>query len=297
LNIAFSFQGERLVAAAEIRFTGALGDNLKIKHKYDHTVRDNMIKVFNTIFPKGRSTEVKITSNTTNEDPFIASSRLEFSDIWSDVNEETLSYAGSLTTLLQLFTNLTQLPPVKDRFHDVKFAFGYRLQMNSILASPAESYKPLLLSGNDNAHNQYFSYSRHIIEEDGVVRAELDFTLHNPKIEVADYARFHQDIQDIQNRSTWQVTYKLDKNHQRMLELQEQIGEGSDKVDSLLKLARHHLMLADYVRARELANQAAAVDPRAGEAYYLLGITHGFLDDYEASKSALDKAEVLGYQP
>jgi hypothetical protein len=298
MQVAFSFRGEKLIADAEMRLSGAFADQMKARYQQRLNLRSQLLESFNRIFYKGQAVDVAITPNTHSSQPFIASARLEFSDdVWTEANQETLLYAGNLNTLLQLFTDLPQLAATEEPMHDLRFSFGYTLKMTFSLTSPADAYLPLIIDGDDQASNQYIAYSRKIEHVGNTVNVHLEFILHNTAVEAADYAGFHKGLLDFQQRSLWQVAYTRDNPPQHTLKPQRQVEQGSAKFNGLLELARHHLMLANFNQARELASQAISAYPNNGEAYYLLGIALGFLDDYRASESALSKADLLGYQP
>ncbi|MGD8932774.1 MAG: tetratricopeptide repeat protein [Chromatiales bacterium] len=299
MQVAFSFRGEKLIADAEMRLSGAFADQMKAGYQQRLTLRSEIIASFNRIFYKGEATDVTITPNIHSSEPFIATALLQFSDdIWTEANQKTLLYAGNLSTLLQLFTDLPQLTAAEDPIDEFRFNYDYRLKMTFSLSSPSDSYLPLIIDGDDQANSRYFSYARKIESGVDAVNVHLEFILHNPAVKAADYAGFRKALLDLQQRSLWQVVYTRDNRHQRTLELQRQVVQGGpDKVEGLLELVRHHLMLANFDQAREFANQAVIDYPNNAEAYYLLGIALGFLDDYPASESALSKADLLGYQP
>ena len=46
-----------------------------------------------------------------------------------------------------------------------------------------------------------------------------------------------------------------------------------------------------------MLEKALQGEPNYGELYYLLGLTLGYLDLYDQSKVALQKARSLGYKP
>jgi hypothetical protein len=297
LDIAFAFHGSRLVAELTMQLTGAFAERMNPSYVQQQDLRNRILEAFNAMFYKGRAEDLTMTPNRHSGKPFIASSRLDFGDsIWAEEDQETLLYAGNLSTLLNLFTDLSRLPATHVPVQDLRCDFAYKLKMSFKLASPPGSHKPIILSGNEEADNRYFTYSREIEQTNDSTQIHLEFTLRNPTIKAADYSQFRTQLQAIQQRSLWQVVYTRD-NHHHGQDGYRQLTQGSYRIDELLERVRHHLMRGNFDQARRLTRQAVIDYPNNGEAHYLLGIALGFLDDYPASESALSKADLLGYQP
>ena len=53
----------------------------------------------------------------------------------------------------------------------------------------------------------------------------------------------------------------------------------------------------EYELARDSIQQVISLQPKNGEAQYLLGLVLGFLDEFDAADRALARSEELGFRP
>jgi Flp pilus assembly protein TadD len=121
--------------------------------------------------------------------------------------------------------------------------------------------------------------------------------LKKKTVPAAAYAGFVSDIDAVLEGSAWYLSYKLDKRLAGRQQLQDAIERNPGADVTLAKLIRHHLESGDYQQAKTLADQAVQAHPKSGEIRYLMGVTLGFMGDYEKSGRLINESRALGFRP
>lgn len=296
LALHFFAEEEDTVVDLSVRMRGAYNHRFKSRYRHNPEYKQDIARLFQTMYAKGEleSLNVKGVDDTSD---FAATARIRFSGTGIN-HRKKLVMSGALQQPLNAFSNLPELDKPEERTQDYDFGFGYRLNMHVHAESPGAHYRPIPLSGSDRASTDYFEYwQESSVQPSGSFGTQMSFFLKEPLIPQEHYARFYQDLQALLKRAEWGVLYKQDNIFNRQASVESMAEWPTGDAVALLKLAHQYLAQAAYEDARKAAEAALKSAPANGEAYYVLGIALGFLDEFKASDRALSIAKILGYQP
>lgn len=296
MRVDYRYDHDALMADVDLRATGTIGDRLKSSLR-DHAQSIEQFKgMLKGVFSNARQVAVRLDTDADSHKPFAIAATFALDSGWSS-GQETVPCAGSIAPLLALFTPFANLPSPDTRRYDFNAGMAMDLTMETRCAAPSASYRPTFRQLGQAVHSDAFYTDVKRREEGDREIVTTRFVLNQPVIEQTHYREFVAEIDSAAKQSEWRLDFKKDSGYVEGKQLEKDAQDSGRTVVAVLKLARHELDVANYARARDLANEAVSKDPKSGEGFYLLGISAGFLDDIKASDAALQKAKGLGYRP
>ncbi|MFK8067272.1 MAG: hypothetical protein AB8D52_03425 [Gammaproteobacteria bacterium] len=210
--------------------------------------------------------------------------------------EDKFAFASSAITLINTFTNLNSLPLPEEREQAFKSSSNYKLKSKISFTKPDKTYLPIIVKSGINYNNDFFTLKHDFIKTKEDIVITLDFESIKQTIEKSQYRKFYDSIKNAIKGSESIVVYEKKVSTNKPSSVVTNSNESSE-FTKLLSEARSSLDKADYENAKIMAEKSVQINAKSAEAYYILGLANGFLDDYDASDKFLKKAEDLGYQP
>jgi transglutaminase-like putative cysteine protease len=295
MRIDFEVVGSEALGKLEIEMNGALSHRFKVLGKNHPEVAESVERSLNALYVNGKVENYTVNGNFHTEAPYSISAvvRLPLENTANDL--ESIPVTGDASQVY-MFTDLAKLPS-KKRTYPFRLSFPYEMSFRVNLKLPDESFHALPVTGNSSFANDYFSLEKKINVSDEMIGGETRFNILNSLVMPEDYEIFRTDLRKAVSDSKWLVVAKRDKRTKTKNEFTRQLEDDGNNAVAMINLARHHISLAEYDQALELAQQAAELEPNNGEAHYALGIALGFLNRFEESTREIQIARELGYRP
>jgi tetratricopeptide (TPR) repeat protein len=211
-----------------------------------------------------------------------------------DSNEERLSVGENIKNLLASFTTLLSLPLPSERKYDYVYDFTYELDSTVSLSIPDKSNVIQVYKTGANYENDFFSLQHSSKKSSNYAEISSNFILKKKRIPVESYHDFYQQIEHAIKQADAILAYLKSSPSPPS---KQRIQTGTDEFTNLLNKAEQALDQANYQKAKELALKGLELNNSDPKIYYILGVSSGFLDDYDSSENYLKKAEELGFQP
>ena len=194
-----------------------------------------------------------------------------------------------------LFTQLRDLPAPSGRAGDFSLPFRYELQQEVRYTAPSEGYEANLLNPPVSLDYPDFQFSKTYTRGGNGVALQYNLVVNDVLVEREHYAEFHAGVQKMLDESASLVAYvrrEVDPERERP---KGSVTQGED-IPAFLALARGHVARGRYDEARKVLDRALERDGENAEAHYLLGLTLGYLDEYDESAEAFRRARKLGHR-
>jgi len=295
VNMAYSYQGDDILADIRVRLRGVMGNTFKLLHKHDPNHKQPVRKIATGFHNNSELRSLDITANLNNDRPYTFHAVTVIRDGFAADKRDQVRFGGDLSGLIAFFSSLAQVQNQSTRHSDFYIGFPYSLHQRSTFPPPGDAYRPILPSGPQTVDNRWFDYHRTIRSSAQNIQADNTFVVKQPTVTLADYPRFRSTLLETLRQSSWLAVYRHDEQYRMQRRLEHRLVDDTQDPGTLLKLANHHLLMAEYPKAEALASQVIRQHPDNGEAYYVLGISLGFMDRFQASEDALKKARQLGY--
>lgn len=287
-------KGAELAADFDIDMEGVVANRFKGWQLQNPQAGDDIKKIISRFYPAGVVESLKLPDEEA-QAAYHIEATMRFPDYWKN-DKEHFSIGGGLAPMLSAFTNMSSLLPGK-RTHDFVLGNPMTLRFSVSAPAPGPDYVPVKVGADYEKQTDFFHARTAVTARDDRSSADSMFVLKKKTLPAAAYSGFLGDINEISEGSAWYLTYKLDKRLSSRQQLQSELEKNPDDVASLAKLIRHHLESGEYQQARTLADKAVVTHPKNGEIHYLLGVSLGFMGDYEKSSQLINESRALGFKP
>lgn len=291
----FKFKGYNLSSNITIKIKGDSGDRYKQFTKTSPDAESEIKSIIKKMYTRAENIDVRIIDNATQDSPFKIIADLDFGDI-SDEAKEQFNYSGGIVGLLNLFTTISEPPDPDNRKNDVLIGPNFTLNYNIEYAAPKSSYKPSIINSSYSETTPFYTYTHQVKDSLDMVTAVSRFQLKQEVISAEDYPDYYEKINALANDGQWLVSFKNDINYEKEKKL-ERLAEENNDSDSKLKLAKHKISSGNYDEAMHIAEEIISHERNNGEAHYLLGLIHGYKNNFDKSQDHFNQAEKHGYVP
>lgn len=221
--------------------------------------------------------------------PFTISGRYTFKNAWPGDNK-SLTYAFNVQQLLAVFTDFNQWHKPEERKHPYAVETGLTLSADIEFLSPPGAYEAAVYTQGGNYKTPWFSLRQQGKNLGNKYTLSQIFTLPKQDISLQDYPSFFAAIKNLAAAPAWQVVF-TPKNTPI-----EAPSSGTAVADLLTK-AKQFLDAGEFKQALTLCEQAVALAPKNGEAFYVLGLSQGYLEQLDQAKKSFSRAKELGFNP
>jgi hypothetical protein len=206
-------------------------------------------------------------------------------------------YKTSPMPVISFFTSLSSLAEPESKKHDYHSNYPFTLSLDVLYTALASGMRPVTVPPAQQIDGSAFFFKSSHTKQVDSVRSQYSLIMKKNLIDKKTYASFYSQMQNVLNTSEGLVTFSSRSGAIMGVESEEAAKKDPVNVQNLIVLARQYLTRGKYQEAREVLEKALQGEPNYGELYYLLGLTLGYLDLYDQSKVALQKARSLGYKP
>ena len=297
IHIDYFLRGDELRARVKIITAGAFDHRFRVllhsSPKFREELREILTK---TASREARLEDFSIQDVRGSGRPLEIDGELIFADAWSTENQKTLLYSGSLASTLALFSPLMNMP---DQKRTMPFSPGLpaEFHLRVTCPSPGDDYRQKQVSGDLVVDRPEFQYARKVqVGLDKVVVSQ-DFVSYGKPVAASAYLGYRSALRQTVKRSDWYFVFEKDEGYRERLALQKKLSADSGDQKTRLELARRQMAEGEYELARDSIQQVISLQPKNGEAQYLLGLVLGFLDEFDAADRALARSEELGFRP
>ena len=296
-SVEYSFKDgvphHKIIIAAK----GALSDQIKYIYKSipSNKHEELLRQIIESQYSGQKPTNIEIEWSDINDPSlfFKATALIEFEKM--DIEKKFIQHGNALAILS--FYGLSYIPKPEDRKNDLLLGFEYQLVMDQLCNPPDDNHKVTIVPQEKSFSNDLLSHNSTFIKEGESVKVKSEFTIKKKRINKEEYREFYDSVQKIQEESQFKIVFNRQKIDEKELKLEAEAEKSPEDISSLLKLAKHYLTKGKYEEAKELLDKAAALEPKNGEIYYVIGLVLGYLDKYEEADKEFKKAKELGYKP
>ncbi len=287
--VDFSFENKKLNAEVSLSMQGQIETNLRNYIQFSPEKITAIEQIFSPLVFNNRVSDYKMSSPSDIAIPFTLSAT--FSSLLELTDEiDNFRYAFDYSSLLKVFTSLSNLPPISTR----QQAFDITLPMKVIIEmryhQPWQGAKIALSEPAKDIQNEFFEISHQVIPAEERAETISTFTLHKQTVSVANYPVLFKHVEQFSQNSQSLLVY------QKHSKEDSKTAKGEISVAEKLLQAKALLESAKFDEALVVAKEITTADVKNAEGFYLLGLAYGFNGDDTLSEQAFFKAEQLGYK-
>ncbi len=298
MQVDFSYEKDGLIAKVRYTGTGAFAEHLRALEKGNRDVKEMHARSFKTLYSSAELRSIEIPSLGSLRGPYEIKGIFYFPKSGAfDTPERPVYLGGSLEPLVRIMTSYMDMPNPAKRRYDYHGAFAMTLRMETRCPRPSAEHRNTFSRSGGSFDSELFSVRHSATESADMITVTNELEMRQPIIRRTAYDRFVRDIKKAVEGTDWALDYQPDKQFGERRLLEEALRVSNQSITAKLNLARHYIKIGDYDKARPMIEGVIAKESKNGEAHYLLGVTLGFLDQYQASKHALERAHSLGYRP
>jgi transglutaminase-like putative cysteine protease len=295
IDIKYEYKKDELVAYVKLDTNGEFSDYLKARYRSAPDPEQEYLSLVKYLY-QGEVKISEVSDIRSNKTPFSLVAEVGLGGVWKE-GQMQMSFTGSFNPMFNIFTGLAGLQDPSSRNHDYFMKYGFALSLRTEIAQPSRDYRPVLSKPALSSKSSMFTFATNTKENDGAYVISSEFMTNRNMIHLDQYKQFYDDLKTAIDNSFWRLQYIKDSNYADKRSLERSLEQNGRSIESLIKLARYHLSIAEYDKSKKLAEEIIASSPDNGEAYYILGLSLGFLDQYEESDKAIEKSEKLGFSP
>ena len=206
---------------------------------------------------------------------------------------EKIKLEGSLGALVRSFTGTLPLVDPDKRLNDYFVKVPYQINYSAKIDSPSEYHKGIVFQSGSNVENGLLELQNQHEIKSNEIELRYQFSLARGVVKKDAYDAFYSAFEAALLESQWVITFLFDNANYKKHALVQQ----GDDVEAMVKLAQHHLFLGEYEDAVSIGKRTIKLFPEHGGAHYVLGLSYGFIDEFEQSDREIRKAKSLGYRP
>jgi hypothetical protein len=281
---------KELTVTITMYFKGVFDSHFRAWYKHSNDRKNELFRFVSSIYTQGKILDTQISDVNNLNVPLSITAQVKL----IDSNEERLSVGENIKNLLASFTTLLSLPLPSERKYDYVYDFTYELDSTVSLSIPDKSNVIQVYKTGANYENDFFSLQHSSKKSSNYAEISSNFILKKKRIPVESYHDFYQQIEHAIKQADAILAYLKSSPSPPS---KQRIQTGTDEFTNLLNKAEQALDQANYQKAKELALKGLELNNSDPKIYYILGVSSGFLDDYDSSENYLKKAEELGFQP
>jgi len=294
LDISFDkFNGDKTEASFNMTFGGMFEQRLRGMWQYSRERDKNFRDMMSRIYPFADITQLNANNADSMWQRFTLNGHFTTKNNSSN-NKEKINYAFNITQLIGLFSDLRDLHKPQDRVQDFANDPGYILSTRLVFPQPSPEYIVTVNSQGQNFDNPYFSLTQKGHEENGNYIIEQRILFKSFQTTPKEYPQYYDLVQQLLDSNDWSITYSYDKTTAELNKL-NQTAAASGKAENFISIAKLYIKKGAYEKALTAATQATKIEPKNGEAYYLLGLAQGYNNLLYESEKSFVKAEELGF--
>ena len=296
LSGEYQYQGNDIHYHLNIILTGIIGNRWRAALKATPEQEKFVTKALAEIYTSEDITNVRLSDYKNIEIPLQLSAEIIYKDRYN-AKQSVVRFSNNAFAVLPMFYSLNKLAGINERQYSYTNSMSFKFTQQNKYRAPSGQYKPLFKNTSKDFYSNWIITENSHHTSGNIIITTSSITYKNDTVPRHVFNTLKDNYISASNNSQWSLNFIYDKNYARQLEIEEQIKGKTNNKKALLELAEHHMNLGDYEKVIAISNKVISKDKKNGRAYYLLGITLGFLDRYEESDAALSKADMLGYIP
>ena len=292
----YHYQGNDIHYQVHMVLTGIIGNRWRAALNASTEPDKLVAKALAEIYTADDITNIQISDYKDIDTPLRLSARMVYKNRYTAKQPE-VRFTNNAFAVIPMFYTLNKLIAVQQRRYSYSNSMSFQFIQENTYHAPAPEYKPILRDTSRDHRSNWIVTQNHHDSSGNTLTTRSTITYNNTTVPREEFTALQDSYKTATSSSQWSLSFLYDKHYARQLEIEEQLKGKTNNTKALLDLAEHHLNLGEYEKAMDLSNKVIAKDTQNGRAYYLLGITLGFMDRYDESDAALSKADTLGYAP
>ncbi len=281
---------EGISANFSLDLAGVFEESLRATWLYAPEKQKTLTDMLGNLYSAGELQNLTVLNADNPFAPLRISGEFFFKNAWQGEGKP-LTYGFSISQMLNVFSDFNRLHKPSERKQALESDPGYILEAQVAFAAPAGAYQPVIQSRGGNYHNPWFSLNQSVLEQKNNLVVKTTWELNKATVTLADYGKFYSAIQSVLDAAPWQVTFVPAENP-----VDKPVAQGNKQAQALSSV-QGLIDAGKFNEALIEAQKAARKFPTSGEAYYLLGLAQGYLDQGEAAQQSFTKARELGFTP
>ncbi len=199
-------------------------------------------------------------------------------------------FTSSMRNFINEFTSLSTLQSPDSRVFG--YLLPYRLSIESVstFTYPDIYYKAQFNLLPTSFNSKYFTYSFNIQDNQKSLITKEQFTILTTQIPFEVYSDFYSLSNKYLKNIAWNFTFLKDK----LRATQYKVKNSPQKtIKEKITLIESYLDNAEYMLAKEYIEELLRENPNIAKIHYLYGLTLGYLDEFDKSDLAFQKAKQL----
>lgn len=287
VSITYVLDGKSLGADVKMTFDGQVETNLRNFYQFSPDKRVVVDQLMSPLVHDNRVSTFSATDPADTTTPFVMTGHFDSLATIEDAFER-FHYSMKYAQLLKVFTGFSSLQPVAERHQSLYVQIPITVNVTANYPAPWPDAKLAESQIAKNYQNPFFEITHSADADDDRVISKSTFIVYAQTIPVAQYQDLYDAIESFKKASD--SLFIFDK---QMTASTATVG---DSLEDQIAYSRTLLDDAKFDEALGYIQNLAAQHQDNGELQYLLGIVYGFSGDDEASQSAFERAEKLGYQ-
>ncbi|BCD99381.1 DUF3857 domain-containing transglutaminase family protein [Marinagarivorans cellulosilyticus] len=220
--------------------------------------------------------------------PFKVSGVWRFKAPWERDAPESIVF--NVNQLLGVFAGVYQWHKPSERVQPFQLDPGFVLNASVLFKKQGQSYQELISTG-PNIETPWFSVVQSSQAKPEGIAVETQIRLPSLTLARSDYAAFYDAITGLAEEQGFAVAYNLNNE----LGAKSNMMANATGIAGMFAGIRQDLANGQFPAALSAAKKAAALEPKNGEAQYLLGLAQGYNELLEEAAKSFELAKQLGY--
>ncbi|CAA0111904.1 Uncharacterised protein [BD1-7 clade bacterium] len=295
MDIFWRTENNNLMADLTLTFSGEIEDDYRhwwrSEAKKLSAESDTFAQLFN--LPRNKYT-IKTQTLNANDlwEPFTMKATMDFGPAREE-GEESLFISVNAVNVLHMFGLLNGLPVPADRLTDWYDMREYHIDTQVTFSPELGRYAGIIGQSSMVETPYYVLEQIHQTSTDGPI-IDLKYTKKPFIVKQADYTDYYNSKQDLKLLNGWEAVFADESTGKPV----------KDDAETSLSIAQKRVGLVytelnngRFDDALVFAEQAVEADKAHGEAWYVLGLAHGYNFTFDKAQEAFKQARALGYQP
>lgn len=274
-------------------FSGVIGNRWRTFLNSLSDAKEMLRKTFLDRYASAELEEFKYSSHKNVESKLTFKGKVVFKG--KSVSVEDFTFYENAFPALFVAASINDVLNTQDRRFDYNYGFDFIFKFEEVFHSPSKFHKAVILKEPLEYRSKWLTVNNLSRVDGSKVSISTTIKYKNKRVNADEFQDYIDVIKNASTNNQWSINYIYDKLISNKSNAVNRIETGDNK--SLLNMVEQYMDSGDYDKAIKLIRKIIVRDKGNGYAYYLLGISYGFVDKYDESERALLKSSKLGYKP
>ncbi|WP_188150866.1 DUF3857 domain-containing protein [Teredinibacter waterburyi] len=286
----------RSIVTATYKGTGIYEQNLRNWWKHDTNRESSLPQFLAGIFDN--SGQYTLSSEVLNSENINTPTQVNATFTFApEEGDAPTTYGASFFQVYRLVGELSSMQIPSTRKNRWINPLPQTFRITALFKGQANTI-PTVVSTSKNIKTDYFTLTQTGKTEGNDYSVTIEFYQPALNLSVAQYGDYFNALTALKELKPWLVSMQPDTGKQRDKTLASvAVKFGESTFEYKIAQAKNHLEKGDFDLALIKAEEAVAIAPESGEAWYVLGSAQGFNALIDESSHSFNKAKTLGYLP